>query len=138
MATLKMFKKTKNCKSNMLKWIYSDADTTCDYGKKTHTMDNLVKCSVLSQECTIEDLMGYNEAAKECVFQCMNNMTRRRYTLILLRNITGTWHIEKNCWYATSDSLRSTALYQLFVIVLIACFCNNSILDESRPKTIRQ
>ena len=30
------------------------------------------------------------------------------------------------------------ALYQLFVIVLIARFCNNSILEDSNPQTIRQ
>ena len=34
----------------------------------TQTMDQLLKCPMLSQECTTEDLMEYNKAAKECVF----------------------------------------------------------------------
>ena len=62
------------CKPNMLKWKYSDADTICDCGEKTQIMDHLLKCPMLPQECTTEDLMEYNEAAKECVFQWMNNV----------------------------------------------------------------
>ena len=37
-------------------------------------MDHLLKCSMLPRECTTEDLMEYNEAAKECVSQWMNNV----------------------------------------------------------------
>ena len=37
-------------------------------------MDYLLKCSMLSQQCMTEYLMEYNEAAKECVFQWMNNL----------------------------------------------------------------
>ena len=61
-------------KSNMLKWEYSDADIVCDSGEQTHTMDHLLKCPMLPQECTTDDLMEYNEAEKECVFQWMNNV----------------------------------------------------------------
>ena len=61
-------------KSNMLKWIYSDADTMYVSGKKTHTMDHLLKCHMLYQECTTKDLMDYNEAAKLCVVQWINNV----------------------------------------------------------------
>ena len=62
------------CKSNMLKWKYSDADTICDCGEQTQTMDHLLECSMLPQECTTEDLMEYNKAANECVFQWMNDV----------------------------------------------------------------
>ena len=62
------------CKSNMLKWKYSDADTICDCWEQTQHVDHLLKCPMLPQECTTEDLMEYNEAAKECVFQWMNNV----------------------------------------------------------------
>ena len=31
------------CKSNMLNWKYSDADTICDCGEQTQTMDHLLK-----------------------------------------------------------------------------------------------
>ena len=62
------------CKSNMLKWKYSDADSICDCGEQTQTMDHLLKCPMLPQECTTDDLMEYNETAKECIFQWINNV----------------------------------------------------------------
>ena len=37
-------------------------------------MEHLLNCPTLPQECTTDDLMEYNEAANECVFQCMNNV----------------------------------------------------------------
>ena len=37
-------------------------------------MNHLLKCHMLSQECSTEDLVEYNEAAKECVLQCMNSV----------------------------------------------------------------
>ena len=37
-------------------------------------MDHLLKCPMLTQECTTEDLMEYNEAVIECVFQWINNV----------------------------------------------------------------
>ena len=58
----------------MLKWEYSDADTICDCEDQTQTMTHLLKCPMLSQECTTEYLMEYNEVAKGCVFQWMNNV----------------------------------------------------------------
>ena len=58
----------------MLKWKYSDADTIYNCGVQTQTMDHMLKCPMLQQECTTQDLMEYNETAKECVFQWMNNV----------------------------------------------------------------
>ena len=55
------------CKSNMVKFKYRDAYTICDCGEQTQTMDHLLKCPMLPQECTTDDLMEYNETAKECV-----------------------------------------------------------------------
>ena len=46
----------------------------CDCREQTQTMDHLLRCPMLPQECTTEDLMEYDEAAKECVFQWMNNV----------------------------------------------------------------
>ena len=54
--------------------IYSDADIICDIVEQTQTMDHLLKCPMLPQECTTEDLMEYIEAVKGCVFQWMNNV----------------------------------------------------------------
>ena len=62
------------CKSKMLKWKYSDADTICDCGERIQTMDHLLKCHMLPQEYTTEDLMAYNETAKECLFKWTNNV----------------------------------------------------------------
>ena len=47
-------------KSDMLKWKYSDADTIWDYWEHAQTMDHLLKCPMLPQECTTDDLMEYN------------------------------------------------------------------------------
>ena len=57
-----------HCQSNLLKLKYSDAETICDCGELTQTGDHLLKCPMLPQEYTNEDLMEYNEATKECVF----------------------------------------------------------------------
>ena len=39
-------------------------------------MDHLLKCLMLPQECTTDDLMEYDETAKakECVLQWINNV----------------------------------------------------------------
>ena len=37
-------------------------------------MDHLLKCPMVPQECTTEDLMEYNDAANVCVLQWMNNV----------------------------------------------------------------
>ena len=80
MVTLEMSRQTKNWNGPLqvehakMDWKYSDTDTICDCGEQTHTMDHLLKCPMLPQECTTEDLMEYNETAKECVFQWMNNV----------------------------------------------------------------
>ena len=62
------------CKSNMPRWKYSDADTICDWEEQTQTMDYLLKCHMLPQECTTDNLIEYNETAKECVLQWMSNV----------------------------------------------------------------
>ena len=52
---------------NMVTWKYSDAHTICDCREQRQTMEHLLKCPMLPQKCTNEDLMEYNEAANECV-----------------------------------------------------------------------
>ena len=67
MVTLEMSKQTKKwngpLQGNMLKWKCSDDYTICDCGEQKQTMDYLLKCPMLHQECTTEDLIEYNEAA---------------------------------------------------------------------------
>ena len=75
MIILEMSKQTTNSnKSNMLKWKYSDDETICDCGEQTQTMGHLLKCPILPQECTTDDLMEYHETAKKYVFQSINNV----------------------------------------------------------------
>ena len=45
-----------HCKSNMLKWKYSGAVPCVILGSR-QTMDHLLKCPTLSQECTTEDFI---------------------------------------------------------------------------------
>ena len=78
MVTLEMSKQTKNWNGPLqvkdVKMEISDSDTIGDCEEQTQTMDHLLKCPMLPCECTTEDLMEYNEVAKECVFQWMNNV----------------------------------------------------------------
>ena len=70
------------CKHNLRKWKYTDEDdTTCDCKEADQTMEHLLKCPLLRQTCSLDDLMGYNDVAKECVRQWIglcSDTTRRR------------------------------------------------------------
>ena len=48
MVTLEMSKQAKNWKGPLLKWKYSDADTICDCGEQTQTLDHLLKCQAVA------------------------------------------------------------------------------------------
>ena len=78
MVELEIAKQTKNwnwpLQVEYAKMEYSDADTICDCAEQTHTMDHLLKCYMLPLECTTEDLIEYNAAAKQCALQWMNNV----------------------------------------------------------------
>ena len=71
---MEILSSSKFSKIVIAKRKYSDADIICDIVEQTQTMDHLLTCHMLLQECTTEDLMEYNEAVKECVFQWMNNV----------------------------------------------------------------
>ena len=62
--------KMGRCKHNLRKWKYTDEDdTTCDCKEADQTMEHLLECLLLRQTCSLDDLMGYNDVAKECVTQ---------------------------------------------------------------------
>ena len=44
-------------------------DTTCDCKEADQTMEHLLECPLLRQTCSLDDLMVYNDVAKECVRQ---------------------------------------------------------------------
>ena len=58
------------CKHSLRKWKYTDEDdTTCDCKETDQTMEHLLECPLLRQTCSLDDLMVYNDVAKECVRQ---------------------------------------------------------------------
>ena len=60
----------RRCKHNLRKWKYTDKDnTTCDYKEADQTMEHLLECPLLRQTCSLDDLMVYNDVAKESVRQ---------------------------------------------------------------------
>ena len=62
--------KMGRCKHNLRKWKYTDEDdTTCDCKEADQTMEHLLECPLLRQTCSLDDLMVYNDVAKECVRQ---------------------------------------------------------------------
>ena len=62
--------KMGRCKHNLRKWKYTDEDdTTCDCKEADQTMEHLLECPLLRQTRSLDDLMVYNEVAKECVRQ---------------------------------------------------------------------
>ena len=62
--------KMGRCKHNLRKWKHTDEDdTTCDCKEVDQTMEHLLECPLLQQTCCLDDLMVYNDVAKECVRQ---------------------------------------------------------------------
>ena len=54
-------------KTNMSKWGYADtADTACECGTSEQTMQHLLRCPLLENECSLEDLATANEKALHC------------------------------------------------------------------------
>ena len=59
---------TGRCKVTLQKWNYlNSGDTTCICGTEPQTMEHLLRCPNLEQECKAEDLAEYNDIAKSCV-----------------------------------------------------------------------
>ena len=54
-------------KTNLSKWDYADtADTACECGTSEQTMQHLLRCPLLENECSLEDLATANEKALHC------------------------------------------------------------------------
>ena len=64
-------------KTNMSKWGYADtADTACECGTSEQTMQHLLRCPLLENECSLEDLATANEKALHCARAWPNIMTK--------------------------------------------------------------
>ena len=54
-------------KTNLSKWGYADtADTACECGTSEQTMQHLLRCPLLENECSLEYLATANEKALHC------------------------------------------------------------------------
>ena len=54
-------------KTNLSKWGYADtADTACEWGTSEQTLQHLLRCPLLENECSLEDLATANEKALHC------------------------------------------------------------------------
>ena len=54
-------------KTNLSKWGYADtADTACECGTSEQTMQHLLRCPLLENKCSLEDLSTANEKALHC------------------------------------------------------------------------
>ena len=53
--------------NNLSKWGYADtADTACECGTSEQTMQHLLRCPLLENKCSLEDLSTANEKALHC------------------------------------------------------------------------
>ena len=63
-------------KTNLSKWGYADtADTACKCGTSEQTMQHLLRCPLLENECSLEDLATANEKALHCARAWPNIIT---------------------------------------------------------------
>ena len=56
-------------KEQRKKWGYDEGDTTCDCGFSSENTRHMLECPLLAHSCSLDDLMQFNEAAKQCVEQ---------------------------------------------------------------------
>ena len=62
---------------NLSKWGYADtADTACECGTSEQTMQHLLRCPLLENECSLEDRATANEKALHCARAWPNIMTK--------------------------------------------------------------
>ncbi len=54
-------------KEQRKKWGYYDGDTTCECGQSPENTNHMLRCPLLTQSCTLDDLAQFNNAAKQCV-----------------------------------------------------------------------
>ena len=92
--------KMGRCKHNLRKWKYTDEDdTTCDCKEADQTMEHLLECPLLRQTCSLDDLMVYNDVAKNVSdngSDWCSNTTRRRL-IRYCRNLVTTVSKHSKC-----------------------------------------
>ena len=58
------------CSKEQLKtWRYYEGDTTCDCGVSSENTRHMLECPLLAHSCSLDDLLQFNETAKQCVEQ---------------------------------------------------------------------
>ena len=51
------------------KWGYFNGDLTCACGMAAENTAHMLRCSVLSHHCTLDDRLKFNDIGKECAEQ---------------------------------------------------------------------
>ena len=54
-------------KKQRQRWRYYEGDTTCECGLATENTAHMMKCTLLEQPCSLDDLNKFNDTAKKCV-----------------------------------------------------------------------
>ena len=57
-------------KEQRKKWSYYDGDTACDCGVSSENTRHMLECPLLAHSCSLDDLLQFNEIAKQHVEQC--------------------------------------------------------------------
>ena len=56
-------------KEQWKKWGFYEGDTTCDCGVSSENTRLMLECPLLAHSCSLDDLLQFNETAKQCVEQ---------------------------------------------------------------------
>ena len=54
-------------KEQRKKWGYYEGYTTCDCGVSSENTRHMLECPLLAHSCSLDDLLKFNETAKQCV-----------------------------------------------------------------------
>ena len=57
------------CKEQSKKWSYFNGDTTCACGLDAEHTANMLRCSLLSHPCTLDDIQTFNNIGCKCIEQ---------------------------------------------------------------------
>ena len=129
-------------KTNMSKWGYADtADTACECGTSEQTMQHLLRCPLLENECSLEDLATANEKALHCArawpniwlnSEMMDTKEEERNNVYDYTVCIKKWYNQKktildmNFAKKVKCSKRNTCSFCCFLTHLF-CFCTSRV-----------
>ena len=128
--------KMGRCKHNLRKWKYTEEDdTTCDCKETDQTMEHLLECPLLRQTCSLDDLMVYNDVAKECVRQWIGLVL----LLVVQRHLVGSQVITKCPPFDTVSTVQAVVetwhTWMIDNVHQIRIKCMLETIDRTRSGT---